>query len=89
MTTEHTVLCCTERGLWVFYVSVVKNVSCHSGKGKTIEIENRSMVARDWDAGRRCLQKDVKEHLGVMEMLGILITMINSYVFVKIHRTVH
>lgn len=36
------------RGLWLFYVSVVKSMSCHSGKGKTIGIENRSVVARAW-----------------------------------------
>lgn len=80
-----------KRGLWVFYVSIVKNVSCHSGKGKTIGIENRSVVARDWGAGRGCLQKDMKECVGVMEMFCILIMMVVTqlYVFVKIQRTVH
>ena len=62
-----------------------------SRKGKTIVIENRTVVAKGWELGKQVDQKSVaSEFFELMEISHILIVLfiIQLYAFVKTYWTI-
>lgn len=89
----------TETWMNLKYIKLSQMAMCHiipliwvSGKGKSLETDNGSVVARVWiSGGKDRLQRGMKELLAMMEKFYILIVTVVTWLYkvARIHRAVH
>lgn len=71
-------------------LSVIPHIR-FSGRGRTMEIRNGSLVAKDWRQREGIDHKEAQRIFGVRELLYMLIwvVVIKRYSFVRIHKMIH
>ena len=64
------------------------SIQWHSGKGKTIGTENRSVMARGWVWAKGWTQKDLRNFKEMIEFFCVMIMVVvtQMYILVKTHR---